>query len=82
MVENRRAPRRRAEDIYDRWSVQIRDTILYAVGIFGIVNELWIVPEPRTSVLVFLGSLVGVPVVLKADEKRVAKRDSSADEEE
>lgn len=68
---------RRAEDIYARWNVRIRDSIIFIVGVLGVINELFIVPDPRPSILIFLGSLIGVPFVLSADEKRTSERKES-----
>lgn len=75
-MDDRERDLRRAEQIYDQWSVKIRDTILYVVGVAGIINEVWLVPEPRITLLVFLGSLVGLPVLLRADERRPVKKDT------
>lgn len=61
---------RRAEDRWSVWDKRIRDAILFVVGIAGIVNELFVIAGPRPSALLFLGSLVGLPFVLQADERR------------
>lgn len=91
MAKDRRdemRPGRRAEDVYLRWNVKIRDTIIFLVGVGGVINELWLVASPRPSVLVFLGSLIGVPFVMSADEKRtnpsevVEREDIDRDEDE
>lgn len=86
MVEDRRNGMkngRRAEDIYARWNVKVRDSIIFLVGVTGVINELFIVPDPRPSILIFLGSLIGVPFVLSADEKRtVTDNEEKRDKEE
>lgn len=61
-------------DAWSKWDKRIRDTILFLVGVLGIINELAIVSEPRPSVLVFLASLVGLPLIFAKDEQR-RKRD-------
>lgn len=68
---------RRAEDLYATWNVKVRDTIIFIVGVFGVINELFIVENPRPSILIFLGSLIGIPFVMGADEKRNLERDFS-----
>lgn len=72
---------RRAEDLYARWNIKVRDTILFVVGVIGVVNELFIVADPRPSILIFLGSLIGVPFVLNADEKRISSNGSERKKE-
>lgn len=66
---------RRSEDNWEIWNTRIRDAILFIVGILGIINELFIMNEPRSSALLFLGSLVGLPFVLNADERRRTEKD-------
>ena len=72
--ETGRPYRRRREDVWVRYEKRVRDAIIFLVGIGGCINELFIVDEPRPSALVFLASLVGVPFILQADERK-AKRD-------
>ncbi|MCA1781984.1 MAG: hypothetical protein ABR616_05740 [Dermatophilaceae bacterium] len=74
-------PGRRAEDVYIRWNVKIRDTIIFVVGVVGVVNELFLVSQVRPSILIFLGSLIGVPFVLSADEKRTTSRVEDGEQE-
>ena len=52
---------------------RIRDAVIFVVGIGGIVNELFVLEQPRSVALVFLASLIGVPFVLSADERRKPK---------
>lgn len=73
-------PGRRAEDLYARWNVRVRDSVIFVVGVVGVVNELFIVATPRPSILLFLGSLIGVPFVMSADERRNVLRDRQKDE--
>lgn len=58
------------DDFYSRWNVRIRDSIIFIVGVVGVLNELFLVPDARAPVLIFLASLIGVPFILGADEKR------------
>lgn len=61
---------RREADRWSTWDKRVRDAILFTVGVAGIINELFILGDPRPSSLLFLGSLVGLPFVLQADERR------------
>lgn len=54
--------------MWDRWDQRVRDTVLFTVGVVGVVNELFVVDEPRAYALIFLGSLIGMPFVLSADK--------------
>jgi hypothetical protein len=68
-------PTQRERDKWSLWDKRLRDAIIFAVGIFGTMNELFIISDPRPSALIFLASLIGVPFVLQADEKK--SRDGS-----
>lgn len=70
----------RDQDIWSRWDKRVRDSIIFAVGVAGVVHELFIVEDPRASILIFLGSLIGVPFVLQADERRGSGRKNGAGE--
>lgn len=73
MPDEDQTPQRRKSDgerEWARWDKRIRDALLFSVGLAGVINELWIQPEPRIYSLVFLGSILGIPFVLHADEKR------------
>lgn len=63
-------PDRRADDRFALWDRRVRDILLYVVGIGGVINELFVVHEPRVYALVFLASILGIPFVLRQDEKR------------
>lgn len=56
--------------MWELWNPRVRDTGIYLLGIYGVINELFIVPEPRLYALIFLGPLIGMPLVLGADAAR------------
>lgn len=58
------------EQQWERWDKRLRDIVLFLIGIAGVCNELWIEQEPRLYALIFLGSILGIPFALRADEKR------------
>lgn len=64
------APGRRLDDLWMRWDKRVRDSIIFIVGILGVVHELFIIPEPRPYALLFLASLIGIPFVLAQDETK------------
>lgn len=77
MEDRRNGEGRRDEDLYAKWNARVRDALLFLVGFSGCIYEIFFVPDPRPSILVFLGSLIGMPFILSADEKRIQRRDHS-----
>lgn len=73
-------PGRRESDLYTRYEKRVRDGLIFTVGIVGVINELFLVAEPRPSSLIFLASLIGVPFVLGADEKRTRKNNGDSEQ--
>jgi hypothetical protein len=67
--------------VWDRWDQRVRDTIMFVVGVAGVIHELFIVEEPRAYALLFLGSLIGMPFVLGADKSNQAASDDKKVEE-
>ena len=61
------------DDTWSRWDKRIRDTVIFTVGVAGVIHELFLVGEPRAAALIFLGSLIGVPFVLSADDRRASE---------
>lgn len=61
---------RRAQDRWATWDKRVRDSMIFALGVIGALNELFIEKDPRPTALVFIGSIIGVPFALKADERR------------
>lgn len=66
----RRNPGRRVEDRWGRYEKRVRDLVIFAVGIGGVINELFVLENPRLVALPIIASLIGVPFVLNADERR------------
>ncbi len=64
------AEERRKSDAWIKYDKRVRDSIIFLVGIGGCINELFVVNQPRPAALVFLASLIGIPFVLSADEKK------------
>lgn len=64
-----------SDDRWKKWDTRLRDSILFIVGIAGIINELFYVASPRPQALVFLASIVGLPFVFAAEEQRRKGRD-------
>lgn len=54
-----------------RWKAPARDSVLFIVGIGGIINEAFIRTEdPRTQLLILFASMCGAPAFIRLDEKR------------
>lgn len=51
-----------------------RDGGLYAVGLAGIIYEIGFDHTDRPTLLILLGAMVGLPSILKIDEKRSAPK--------
>lgn len=53
------------------WPTITRDSILFGVGLAGIVNEAFVrTGDPRPELLVLFAGMVGLPVALRKDERR------------
>ena len=51
------------------WTIG-RDTVLFAVGLFGILHETLFVKVQRPELLILFGAMVGLPAFLRSDELR------------
>lgn len=62
-----------------RWPAITRDTVLFAVGLGGIVHEAFIrTGATRPEFLMLFAAMVGLPVALRRDEGRRADADDDA----
>lgn len=73
MDRNQTRERRR----YERNEQRIRDAVIFALGVFGSVNELWFQSHPRPYALAFLASVLGIPFILRADSLRRRRDDET-----
>ena len=69
---------RRQEDKWNLWDQRVRDIALFIFGAIGFFHELLIREEPHLYMIIASGALMGIPLVLQADEKR--RTDGDADE--
>jgi hypothetical protein len=46
---------------------RVRDSVMFLIGATGVIHELFVVDEPRAVVLIFLGSMLGIPFLLPGD---------------
>jgi len=54
-----------------RWPKLTRDSVIFGIGIAGIVNEAFIRSgEPRAQLLILFASMCGLPAFLRFDEKK------------
>jgi hypothetical protein len=67
-----RTPRRRPPEPQPSWLDYrvLRDPVLFIVGLLGVGHETLIALEPRWSLLLIFGAMMGLPPVLRADEAR------------
>lgn len=47
-----------------------RDLALFLLGLGGAINQLFIVEKADPAILAFCGLLLGVPAIVRLDEKR------------
>lgn len=59
-----------------------RDGGLYAMGLAGIAYEIVIDHTERPTLLILLGAMVGLPSILKLDEKRSAPKEEPPPQEQ
>lgn len=71
--KDRRTVGRRDEDKWGQWDKRIRDLVIWIIGVGALVNELFLKDHPEPSTLIFLGGVLGIPFILKADEIRRSK---------
>lgn len=54
-----------------RWKAPARDSVLFVIGIGGIINEAFIrTGDPRAELLILFASMCGAPAFIRLDEKR------------
>jgi hypothetical protein len=48
---------------------QVRDGILFVVGLLGIAHQTLVAQEPDPTLLLLFGAMIGLPGFLRKDEK-------------
>lgn len=48
----------------------VRDTGLYVSGLMGVAHEVLLRDDVREGILILLGGMLGLPAIMKQDEKR------------
>lgn len=72
--KDRRNVARKEEDKWSRWDKRIRDLVIWIIGVGALMNELFVKKQPEPTTLIFLGGILGIPFILKADEIRRGDR--------
>lgn len=57
------------EEKWDKWESRLKSLAILVAGIAGIINELFLRSEPRETALVFLGTLIGLPLVISGAKR-------------
>jgi len=57
-------------DLVDTHGKSLRSTVLFVVGLAGIVYETLVEHTERPTLLILFAGMVGLPAFLKADERR------------
>lgn len=58
----------------------LRSVILFVGGMAGIVHEIWSHGTERPALLTLLAGMVGLPLIVKSDERAQTHRSSPDDE--
>lgn len=61
--------KREEEERWRSWERRLTSLAVSLVCVAGIVNELFFEENPREAVLVFLGTILGLPVVISGAKK-------------
>lgn len=56
------------DEKWDRWNARLRDLGLYFFGIFLAYNEFLLEPEVRWLAVMFIASVLSIPMITKIDE--------------
>lgn len=64
---------------WNLWDARVRDTLLFALGIAGATNELFIQMTPRYAAFPLIAGLLAAPPTIRFDERRRAKKRDTSD---
>lgn len=68
--DDRRQPSRtRQEDLWNLWEVHMRELLFWVVCVGGIIKETFFSKDPNLALIGALIGAIGVPLVMKRDEK-------------
>lgn len=59
---------RKEEESWDKWNVRLRELGLYFFGLFLAYNEFLVEPEVRIPAVIFIASVLSIPMVTRIDE--------------
>lgn len=63
-----------------KWPKVTRDSLIFVVGLGGIINESFIRSgDPRMELLILFASMCGLPAFLRFDEKKKDDGDDRSD---
>jgi hypothetical protein len=68
--ERQAAAEQEEKDRWSTWDKRVRDSFIFLLGAAAFVNEIFFTDSPRPAALVAIGGMIGIPLVLAADEKR------------
>jgi hypothetical protein len=61
---------RRIDDNWEKWNKRLRDLGIYLLGVAGTVHELFIRSPREAWILPFCALLLGLPPLIRWDERR------------
>lgn len=74
VTEELEEKREEGDPFWSKWHRRARDVVMLCLGTLGAVNEMFWQPEPRPSMIIFSGALIGLPFMLGAEE-HIRKQD-------
>jgi hypothetical protein len=57
-----------------RWPL-LRDVVLFTAGLLGVAHETLIANAERPTLLLLFAAMMGLPIILNADQRRGGKDD-------
>lgn len=63
-----KSEKRKEEEQWDKWNARLRELGLYFFGIYLAYNEFLVEPIVRIPAVIFIASVLSIPMVTRLDE--------------
>lgn len=68
-ADRRSSARKRQDDLWNLWEVHLREFLFWLVCIAGVIKEVFFSKEPNLPLITALIGAIGIPFVMRRDEK-------------